>query len=212
MRPSPRTITALLILNSGLAMYIQDSAAVTSRELTPEGFLKVKANIGRAGLHDYRAAELGVLEGFGPDDRIRVYRPPEEVFDPASMASFAGKPVTSDHPPEMVDARNWRRYAIGQSGEQVMRDGDHMAAELLITDAGAVARAQGGAQLSNGYQADFDFVPGTAPDGTAYHAIQRNIRGNHIALVDAGRCGDSCRVGDCAGGAPRLTTVTVGGV
>ncbi len=193
-------------------MFIRDAAAATSREVTPEGFLRVGARIGRSGLHDYRAAELGSPLGFAPGDLVRVYRPPEEVFDEASMASFRHKPVTLDHPPEMVDARNWKRYAVGQSGAEVTREGDHLATLLMIGDAAGAERALGGAQLSNGYFADFVFEPGRTPDGEPYDAIQRNIRGNHVALVDAGRCGDSCRVGDAsapgeAGGASPLPTV-----
>lgn len=197
-------------------MLIHNSAAATSRSATPEGFLRVRARIARTGVHAYRAAELGAPSGFAPDDTIRVYRSPEEVFGAASMQSFASKPVTDGHPAAMVDARNWRRYAVGQSGPEVVRDGDHLAADLLITDAAAVRRVEAGAQLSNGYLADFDFTPGTSPEGEAYDATQSNIRGNHIALVEAGRCGESCRISDglvpdCGcGGA--LTTVTVDGV
>ena len=177
-------------------MIIHDAAAATSREVTAEGFLRVRARIGRAGLHDYRADEIGNPPGFGPGDRVRVYRPPEEVFSPASMDSFRSKPVTDDHPPEMVDARNWRRYAVGHSGHEVVRDGDHLATELIISDAAGAARALAGAELSNGYHADFVFEPGVTPEGEAFDAIQRNIRGNHVALVRAGRCGASCRIGD----------------
>ena len=177
-------------------MFISDAAAATSREVTPEGFLRVRARIGRTGLHSYRAAELGMPEGFSPEAPVRVWRPPDEVFDPASLASFAGKPVTDDHPPVMVDARNWKRYAIGHCGPAVEREGDHLVTDLLIADAGAAARAQAGAELSNGYHADFVFEPGLTPEGEAYDAIQRNIRGNHVALVDAGRCGGTCRIAD----------------
>ena len=176
-------------------MLIRDAAAALSKEVTPEGFLRVRARVARAGLHEYRAAELGTPEGFAPDAVIRVYRPPAEVFDPDSMASFRGKPVTDGHPPVMVDAGNWRRYAIGHAGE-VVRDGDHLAADLLIADAGGAERALAGSELSNGYRADFDFGLGLTPEGDPYDAVQRNIRGNHVALVAVGRCGDSCRIGD----------------
>jgi hypothetical protein len=177
-------------------MFICDAAAATSREVTPEGFLRVRARIGRTGLHTYRAVELGNPVGFSPEARVRVWRPPAEVFDAQSRASFAGKPVTDNHPPMMVDARNWKRYAIGHCGASVEQDGDHLVTDLIIADAGAAGRAQQGAELSNGYHADFVFEPGTTPDGEAYDAVQRNIRGNHVALVDAGRCGDTCRIGD----------------
>ena len=187
-------------------MFIRDTAAVTSHDVTPEGFLRLQARIGRAGLHDYTAAELGAPAGFPPGSTLRVWRPPAEVFDPASMASFVGKPVTDDHPPTMIDAANWRRYAVGHAGEAVTREGDHLVTTLHIADADAAARARGGAELSNGYHADFLFEPGTTPEGEPYDAVQRNIRGNHVALVDAGRCGAGCttavKAQDCACEAP----------
>lgn len=173
-------------------MLIHDRATPLQRRRTPEGFLEMRARVGRAGLHDYRAGEIGGPPGLPAEAPVRVYRPPAEVFDPASMASFAGKPVTLGHPPAMVDSGTWRDVAVGHSGQGVVRDGDHVAADLVVTDAAAVARAEGGSELSNGYWADFDFTPGLTPEGEPYDALQRNIRGNHIALVDRGRCGPSC--------------------
>ncbi len=175
-------------------MLIHDRATPLARRRTPEGFLEMRARIGRAGLHDYRAGEVGGPPGVPPDTPVRVYRPPAEVFAPASMASFAGKPVTLDHPAAMVDSANWRQVAVGHSGQGVVRDGDHVAADLFIADAAAVARADAGSELSNGYWADFDFTPGVTPAGEPYDAVQRNIRGNHVAIVDQGRCGASCSV------------------
>ena len=175
-------------------MLIHDRATPLARRRSPEGFLRIRARIGRAGLQDYRAGEIGGPPGAPPDAPVRVYRPPEEVFDPASLASFAGKPLTLDHPPAMVDSGNWRSVAVGHSGGAVERDGDHVAADLVLTDAAAVSRAEAGSELSNGYWADFDFTPGLTPEGEPYDALQRNIRGNHIALVDRGRCGPTCTV------------------
>lgn len=182
-------------------MLLYDSAVAVSRERTPEGFLRLRARIARSGLHDYKAGEIGGPPGAAPDTTVRVYRPIGAVFDPASMASFAGKPVTLDHPPAMVDSANWKHFAVGHSGASVTRDGDHLSTDLVITDATAVARAEAGAELSNGYWADFVFKPGRTPAGEPYDAVQQNIRGNHIALVDAGRCGPTCRLDAPAGAA-----------
>lgn len=196
-------------------MLIHDTATAAARTRTPEGFLKVRARIARTGIHLYRAGELGAPEVADRDGAVRVYPPPEAVFDPDAMASFALRPVTDEHPPAMVDAGNWKRYAVGQSGSAVERDGDHLVTDLLITDAEAVTRAEAGAELSNGYLADFDFTPGTTPDGESYDAVQSNIRGNHIALVSAGRCGTSCRVGDAPVadcGCGPLVSVTIDGI
>ena len=175
-------------------MLVCDTATALSQERTPEGFLRVRARIGRTGIQLYRAGEIGAPPGVPPDRMLRVYRPPEDVFEPASLASFASKPVTLEHPPRMVDSANWKHFAVGHSGLGVERDGDHVSADLTITDAAAVARAEAGSELSNGYWADFVFEPGQTPDGEAYDALQRRIRGNHIALVDTGRCGPSCRI------------------
>ncbi len=186
-------------------MLIHDQATPVSRRRTSEGFLHMRARIGRAGLQDYKAGEIGGPLDAPPETPVRVYRPPEEVFDPASLASFAGKPVTLDHPPAMVDSGNWKSFAVGHSSAAVARDGDHLATDLVITDAAAVAKAEQGSELSNGYWADFDFTPGLTPEGEPYDALQRNIRGNHIALVDQGRCGPSCTVGtgtDAAANSP----------
>ena len=178
-------------------MLIHDAAAATSREVTPEGFLRVRP----------ASAEPVCTTTVRPSSaRLRVSGRTTRCGSIARrrgvrrrrMDSFAPKPVTDGHPTEMVDARNWRRYAIGHSGPVAVRDGDHLAADLLITDA-AAARASPGPQLSNGYFADFVFAPGMTPDGEANDAMQRNIRGNHFALVEAGRCGDACRIGDAAG-------------
>ncbi len=182
-------------------MLIHDQATPLSRRRTPEGFLQMRARIGRAGIQDYRAGEIGGPAGAASDSPVRVYRPPVEVFNPASLASFAGKPVTLDHPPAMVDSGNWKQVAVGHSGSSVERDGQHFATDLVVTDAAAVARAEAGSELSNGYWADFDFTPGLTPEGEPYDAVQRNIRGNHIALVDQGRCGPTCTVGAIGAGA-----------
>ena len=185
-------------------MLVHDQATLLAQKRTPEGFLHIKARIGRAGLQDYKAGEIGGPPGAPPEASVRVYRPPEEVFDPASLASFAGKPVTLEHPPAMVDSGNWKQFAVGHSGGSVSRDGDHLATDLVVTDAAAVDKAQAGSELSNGYWADFDFTPGLTPEGEPFDAVQRKIRGNHIALVDQGRCGPSCTVG--AGGVGAVTT------
>lgn len=196
-------------------MLVHDRATPLARRRTPEGFLEVRARIGRAGLHDYRAGEIGGPPGARPDAPVRVYRPPDEVFDPVSLASFAGKPVTQGHPASMVDSANWRAHAVGHSGQGVVRDGDHVAADLVVTDAAAVAVAEAGSELSNGYWADFDFTPGTTPEGEPYDALQRNIRGNHIALVDRGRCGPSCALpaggGTADAAAPAVSDPPSGG-
>ncbi len=140
----------------------------------------------------------GVFEYLNPDGSIRrEYRPPDEVFHVDSMESFALAPFTDGHPPEVVTSDNARKYAVGSVGELVRKDGDgtHVAASVVVFDAATIAKMEAGqVSLSCGYEVDLDEKPGITPDGERYDAIQRNIRGNHVALVAHARAGESARV------------------
>lgn len=200
-------------------MIVNDRGTVTGRKKTPEGYLQVTAKIARVGVQRYHnvADDKGVTR-----QTVDVYRPPEEVFSPDSMRSFEMRPVTNDHPPVIVDSTNVNKYSVGTSFGEVTRDGDHLVANLLITHADVIkAIDDGKEEISNGYTADLEWKSGTTPQGEAYDAIQRNIRGNHIAIVDAGRCGGSCRVDDskapCSCGGHEvvdisLKTITIDGI
>jgi hypothetical protein len=68
---------------------------------------------------------------------------------------------------------------------------------MYIRDAAAVARVKNGdlRHISCGYNVDYDPTPGTTQDGSRYDGVQRNIRGNHVALLPSGmppRGGESC--------------------
>ncbi len=176
---------------------VRDFMSLTSRQMTAEGYMVAPGNLARTGVQDYLAYELGLdADGMDPMKVIRLHRPPEEVFDMASMASFESKPVTIEHPPVAVTADNWTELAKGEVRD-VTRSGDLMTGTLLIKAKDAIEALQSGkAQLSNGYTFELDMTPGTTADGRAYDGVQRNIRGNHVALVDAARCGSACRIAD----------------
>ncbi len=141
----------------------------------------------------------------------RELRPPEEVFDPASLKSLALVPVTNDHPPELLDSENLKRYQVGNVGDSVAREGLLVRAPVVVQDASAVAAVlTGKQQLSCGYEADLDETPGVY-DGVPYDAIQRRIRYNHLALVDLGRAGPSCKLKLDAAEEVRMETCSIGG-
>lgn len=159
------------------------------------GWLKVEGRIARVGVQEYR-------DGGGKVHR--ELRLPEEVFDPKSLASFQQVPVTNQHPPGMLDARNARQYAVGNVGESVRAEGDYVVAPLLIYDGEAIAAAEAGrSQLSNGYTCELDDAqdPKLTARWGPYDAIQRRIRGNHCAMVDVARAGPDARMRLDAGGA-----------
>lgn len=198
-------------------MLIKDRINFTSqRSYTDEGFLVVPAKIARTGIQEYQAFEMGLTDK-EPTDIIRVYRPEDEVFNPDSLASFANKPVTDDHPTSLVDTTNAKELSVGHSGPEVTKDGIFAITVLHVTDAIAIKNIEDGkVELSNGYTSDIEWSPGVAPDGENYDAIQRNIKGNHIALVSKGRCGPACKVSDNLPAKitkePIMATVNIDGV
>ncbi|MDT4803005.1 hypothetical protein FQZ97_357390 [compost metagenome] len=169
------------------------------QRMTPEGFLLCEAvPIARTGTLIYDESEVPVDGGAG--GLVTIERNADEVFRPETLASFEGKPVTLSHPDDFVNPSNWRQLSVGIT-QNVRRgtdvESDLMLADLLITDAAAIALVRSDndpnserlRQVSCGYDADYEqLAPG--------RGRQTNIVGNHVALVERGRCGPRCAIGD----------------
>lgn len=154
-------------------------------EKTPEGYLKGKAIV----------TNIGVFPYLNPDGTIhRELRPPEEVFDGYSLESLKGIPLTNLHPNEAVTIDNIKKYQVGYTGTRVFHDSYHVAVEIIVTDLQTIEDIMEGKRaLSCGYTLDLENSDGNYL-GTAYDVIQRNIRYNHLAIVDRGRAGDAARM------------------
>ena len=176
-------------------MQFLDAAALAGTRRTADGYLVAEVKTARTGIQDYCGWEVGKAAM----DRVRVYRPPEQVFSKDSLASYAHKPVTDDHPSEAVTADNWKKLSVGQIGDEVARDGEFVRIPLIVMDKGTIDKIEAGKQeLSAGYVCDLDWTSGVTPQGETYDAIQTQIRINHVAIVDRGRAGPEARIGDNA--------------
>lgn len=176
-------------------MKFTDRATLTEPRETENGYLVGDVRCARTGIQQYLGVELGLPSM----EVINVYRSPEEVFNKDSLASYPHKPMTSDHPVEDVTAENWKQFAGGDLGDEVLRDGEFVKVSFKMMDAGLIKDYRAGKrEVSMGYTAEIEFTDGVTPDGEAYQAIQKNIRINHIALVGQGRAGHDCRIGDNA--------------
>lgn len=175
-----------------------DSASVGAVRKTTDGYVVAQVRAARTGIQYYNGDEVG-----RPDlGVVAIYRPESEVFAIDSLKSYVGKPLTNEHPPEPVTAQNWKKYAAGDIGQEVARDGEFVSIPITMMDQAAINSYESGRkELSMGYTHNIEFVDGVAPCGTPYQAVSRNLRMNHIALVDRGRAGSKCRVGDSAGNA-----------
>lgn len=170
-------------------MKFTDRAQIGGMKETQDGYLVGQIRCARTGLQSYLGSELGLPT----NDVISVYRPESEVFSRESLASYANKPISDDHPPEFVTADNWKQYGKGDIGSDVVRDGEFVSVSYKIMDGDTIAKVKAGkAEVSMGYMAEIDFQDGVTPDGEPYQAIQKNIRINHLAIVDRGRAGKEC--------------------
>jgi hypothetical protein len=179
-------------------MQFRDTLTLDAPKRTRDGFLAVRARAARVGVYDYAGREVDPDNKHGLRDQatVKVLRDDATVFDEAAARSFIGKPVTDDHPAAAVTADNWRDHARGTI-MGAMREGDYLAFDLLLTDADAIRKVDGGKrELSNGYAAELQFGDFTAADGTKCQARQASITGNHVALVDRGRAGPDCAIKD----------------
>ena len=164
---------------------------ISKRE--PEGYLFcVNVPIARSGTQQYLQDELGQTG----DKAVTVFRPEDEVFSEATIASFEGMPVTNDHPdaPEGVTVDNVSY--LGKGHCQNVRRGtgnerDLLIADLVIQDPLTIQEVlDGKREISCGYNYEL-----CEEDGKY---IQRQIRGNHIAIVDRGRAGHRVCIKDSA--------------
>jgi len=172
-----------------------DTVDTSGARITNDGYLVAEARVARTGIQLYTAGELGLA---GDQQKmIRVFRPPEEVFAADAMASYAHRPITNDHPAEMVTADNWQEKAKGQTGDEVLRDGEFVRVPVMLMDAGAIKDWQNGKrELSMGYTMNLELIDGTTPEGEQYDAVQKDLRMNHLALVSRARGGSKLRLGD----------------
>ena len=175
--------------------YDRAQIAGTAR-ITKDGYFVADALVARAdNIQDYLASELGLTDR-GPTDIVRVFRPAAEVFHKDALASLAHRPVTLDHPADPVQASNWKDHAVGDVGDEVMRDGEFVRVPIKVMDAKAIASIKSDRrEFSLGYTAEMTPESGVH-DGQSYDYVARNFRYNHLAAVARARGGESLRIID----------------
>ena len=160
---------------------------------TGEGFLICRnVPISRTGDQEYMGWEIGI-PGAGGGQIVTVHRPPEEVFSTAALASFEGKPVTNDHPPVLIGPDDVKTYEMGHAQNVRRGEGEweeYTLADLHIHDRELIDAVQSGKrEISCGYECEY------VPNGDGTYT-QRNIRGNHVAVVERGRAGKRAAILD----------------
>ena len=170
----------------------------SARSIDADGRLHVsKTNISKANVCPYFGREIPNWQELGLDgDKVyRLYRDPEELAKGAS--TFNNLPILNKHIRVTVEEPK-KENVVGSIGSDVSFDEQYLKASLCIWDAPAIAGVESEKQceLSAAYYYRADMTPGTAPDGEAFDGVMRDIKGNHLALVEAGRAGPDVYVAD----------------
>lgn len=169
-----------------------------TKQIDHNDFWYIKDNpLSKAGVFPYLGKQIS--SELEPDKIYQVYRPAEELLSEATVDSFKLLPIVDDHTmlgtePGMVPAEE--KGVHGTSGSDVYGKDGKLYGDLKIYSETLKDEIEAGKkELSMGYFCDYELTPGTF-DGHHYDAVQRNIRGNHIALVEEGRMGPDVRVMD----------------
>src|SRR5688572_26799879 len=98
-------------------MKFTDAVSIAGTRRRDDGYLVADARVARTGVQLYAGYEVGKPEMAV----VRVYRPDTEVFSRDTLASFAHRPVTNDHPDVPVTADNWKDHAVGNTSDEIAR-------------------------------------------------------------------------------------------
>lgn len=174
----------------------QVSNALSMRHKDDNGFLTVdKSPILRTGILEYYGSELlpeGETEVDGVKvDKDKVYKifiSPEELEK--AKDSFKLLPITNDHTWMGDDGEDPKKYQEGTTGENVEIEDGMLYVPLKFTGKKIIKAIENGKEeLSSSYYNKF-----VKSDAWDHDFDAREIKGNHLALVDKGRCGSKVRV------------------
>lgn len=184
--------------DTGKTFKIYSSDSASARKYDLNGWPEIKGNpISKVGIFEYLGRDIS--PDLEPEKIYKVYRPEEELTDPETLESFKLLPWTNEHamlgsdegmlPPE-------EKGIHGVIGEDVYFEDGYLKGNLKIFSTKLAQMIDSGKkELSIGYRCLYDLTAGVY-DGEKYDAVQRQIRGNHLATVTEGRSGHDVAVLD----------------
>lgn len=170
----------------------------TAKLVDTNGWFEVKNNpLSKVGVFPYLGSQIGAPE---PQKIYMVYRPADELGSQSTIDSFKLLPWIDEHvllgKEENGLTPAEKKGVQGVIGEDVYFSDGYLYGNIkTFSEAMANLIRQGKRELSCGYRCKYEFVNGNF-EGQPYDAIQREIRGNHLALVNQGRMGSEVAVLD----------------
>jgi len=172
-----------------------DRASV--REYDADGRLHVALTpISKANVCEYYGREIPQAEDLGldPARKYRLLRHPDELRKAAD--TFNNLPLLRRHVP--VSASNHQpNDVVGSTGTDAVFAYPYLMNSLVVWSKDDIDEVEADLkkELSSGYRYRADMTPGDY-EGEPYDGIMRDIVGNHVAVVRAGRAGPDVVIGD----------------
>ena len=176
------------------------------RSIDTNGFMHIAISpLTKEQIAPYYGREIPGWESLGldPNKTYMGYRPAEELKKPETIASFNGIPLQFRHHADFAEAPA-KDTRVGAVGTEAKWASPYLMNSLVIYDQKAQKVVKNGfmRELSSAYKYKPDFTPGTW-NGQHYDFIMRDIRANHVALVEEGRAGADVLVYDSKTGRNR---------
>lgn len=173
--------------------------AKSVRSIDENGFMRIAISpFTKEQVAPYYGREIPGWEklGLDPEKTYMGYRPAEELSKPETIESINGIPVQFRHHPDFSDAPA-HETRVGAAGTDAEWREPYLMNSLIIYDDKAKDAIKSGfmRELSLAYRYDPEIKAGEW-NGKKYDFIMRNIRANHIALVEEGRAGADVLVYD----------------
>lgn len=185
--PSPVFMNGAELIDKAYTVAAMDSA----QRVDGNGWIEIKNNpLSRVGVFEYFGRQ--VSPDLPPDEVFKVFHPPEELSDPATIESFKLVPWVAGHTmlgaPGKMEAEE--KGIGGVTGEQIyFKDGVLYGNLKMFSKSHAdLVNEKGFKELSLGYTSVCEYSPGVY-DGEEYQYVRRQFRGNHLATVPEGRMG-----------------------
>lgn len=173
---------------------------LTRYDTAPINRVTQDAQTGFVHITNVPIARVGVFPYIKADNSVEMEaKLPTELLSEGTVSSANSKPITDNHPDELVTQVNARNYMKGFTATNAHVENDTLKVDMTITDKSLIDEINKGKQeLSIGFETEV--VPKKGEyKGVAYDSVQRNIQINHVAVVEQGRAGHSVRLlGDSA--------------
>lgn len=186
-------------LHPGISKAFEARAMDSARTEDVNGWVEIKDNpISKVGVFPYYGRN--VSDKFPPDQQVMVFRPPEELASPKTIDSFRLIPWIDNHvmlgTSESGLMLPEQKGVDGVIGEDIYFEDGVLYANIKVFSSSLDNLIDmGKRELSAGYRCRYEISSGVW-EGQRYDAIQRDIRGNHLALVTEGRMGPDVAVLD----------------